>query len=174
MDGYVDNDDGNCMTDDDIDNNCNGATDDNIDNEWNGVTDDKVDNDGTARRVVPIIWMREAAAQQKMKQCGGTQQQAMNATSSRQTRGKWEERRQRTRGNRASIGQGCALRGRGRVERTRGGGINVTTSCRGAEQRGALVKFLRRLQSGAGGGGDCATRPSRWALTPPVSALHNP
>jgi hypothetical protein len=53
-----------------------------------------------------------------------------DATTSWSTRGKREERRQRTRGNEASIGQGCAFRGRGggRVERMRGGGINATTS----------------------------------------------
>jgi hypothetical protein len=51
-----------------------------------------------------------------------------NAITSRQTRGKREERHQWTRGNGASIGRGCAFRGGGRVKRMRGGGINVTTS----------------------------------------------
>ena len=51
-----------------------------------------------------------------------------NATTSWHTRGKWEERHQQTTGNGASIDQGCAFRGGGRVERMRGGGINVTTS----------------------------------------------
>jgi hypothetical protein len=46
-----------------------------------------------------------------------------NVTTSRRTRGKREERRQQTRGNGASIGQGCTFRGGGRVK-TRGGGIN--------------------------------------------------
>jgi hypothetical protein len=50
------------------------------------------------------------------------------ATTNQQTRGKREERRQQTRGNGALIGQGCAFRGEGRVERMRGGGINTTTS----------------------------------------------
>ncbi len=51
-----------------------------------------------------------------------------DATTSRRTRDKQEERRQWTRGNRASIGQGCAFRCGGRVKRMRGGGINTTTS----------------------------------------------
>jgi hypothetical protein len=51
-----------------------------------------------------------------------------NATTSRRTRDKREERHQWTRGDGASIGQGCAFRGGGRVERMRGGGINATTS----------------------------------------------
>jgi len=51
-----------------------------------------------------------------------------DATTSRRTRGKREERPQRTRGNGASIGQGGVLRGGGRVERMREGGINTTTS----------------------------------------------
>ena len=51
-----------------------------------------------------------------------------NMTTSRQTRDKREERRQQTRGGGALIGQGCAFRGGGRVERMRGGGINATTS----------------------------------------------
>jgi hypothetical protein len=51
-----------------------------------------------------------------------------DATTSRQTRGKQEERHQRTRCDGASIGRGCAFRGGGRVERMRGGGINATTS----------------------------------------------
>ena len=50
------------------------------------------------------------------------------ATTSRRTRGKQEERHQRTRGDGISIGQGCAFRGGGRVEWMRGGGINTTTS----------------------------------------------
>jgi hypothetical protein len=51
-----------------------------------------------------------------------------DATTSRQTRGKQEERHQWTRGDGASIGRGCAFRGGGRVKRMRGGGINATTS----------------------------------------------
>jgi hypothetical protein len=62
-----------------------------------------------------------------------------DTTTSRQTRGKWEERRQRTRGDGASMG---VLRSRGKVERTRGGGIDATTSrrtrdfCGGGESNG--------------------------------------
>ena len=62
-----------------------------------------------------------------------------DGTTSRQTRGKWEERRQRTRGDGALMG---VLRSRGRVERTRGGGIDATTSrrtrdfCGGGESNG--------------------------------------
>ena len=59
-----------------------------------------------------------------------------NATTSRRTRGKQEERRQRTRGNGASIGQGCAFRDGGRVERMRGRGINATTSQQRRDDRG--------------------------------------
>ena len=54
---------------------------------------------------------------------------AGDATTSLRTRGKWEEMCQQTRGDGASIGQGCAFRGGGRVKRMRGGGINATT-CR--------------------------------------------
>ena len=43
-----------------------------------------------------------------------------NMTTSQRTRGKREERYQQTRGDGASIGQGCAFRGGGRVERMRG------------------------------------------------------
>ena len=53
----------------------------------------------------------------------------MRHDNQRQTRGKREERRQQTRGNGALIGQGCALRGGGRVERTTGGGIDATGTC---------------------------------------------
>jgi hypothetical protein len=51
-----------------------------------------------------------------------------DATTSLRTKSKWEEMRQQTRGDGASIGQGCAFRGGGRVKRMRGGGINATTS----------------------------------------------
>ncbi len=51
-----------------------------------------------------------------------------DATTSWRTRGKREERHQRTRGDGALIGRGCELRGGGRVKRTRGGGIDATTS----------------------------------------------
>ena len=43
-----------------------------------------------------------------------------NVTTSRQTRGKREERFQQTRGDGASIGRGCVFKGGGRVERMRG------------------------------------------------------
>ena len=59
-----------------------------------------------------------------------------DATTSRRTRGKREERHQQTRGDGASIGQGCAFRGRARVERMRGGGINATTSRQRRDDRG--------------------------------------
>ena len=59
-----------------------------------------------------------------------------DATTSRQTRDKREERRQQTRGNGASIGRGCAFKGGGRVKRMRGGGINTTTSRRTRDYRG--------------------------------------
>ena len=49
-----------------------------------------------------------------------------DATTSRRTRDKREERHQWTRGDGASIGQGCEFRGGGRVERMRAGGINAT------------------------------------------------
>ena len=78
-----------------------------------------------------------------------------NATTSRRTRGKWEERRQRTRGDGASMG---ILRSRGRVERTRGGGIDGTTSrqtrdfCGGGESNG---------DSNGNGDGKCRAPLSR-------------
>jgi hypothetical protein len=59
---------------------------------------------------------------------GGTRRRCTitdDATTSRQTRGKRDERCQRTRGDRALMG---VLRSRGRVERMRGGGIDATTS----------------------------------------------
>ena len=59
-----------------------------------------------------------------------------DATTSRHTRGKREERCQRTRGDGASIGQGCAFRGVGRVKRLRGRGINATTSRQRRDDRG--------------------------------------
>jgi RNA polymerase-binding transcription factor DksA len=59
-----------------------------------------------------------------------------DATTSQRTRGKREERGQRTRGNGASIGQGCAVRGGSRVERMRGRCINATTSRQRRDDRG--------------------------------------
>jgi hypothetical protein len=81
----------------------------------------------------------------RMDACGGCvtkvdvrQRHTMtgDATTSWRTRGKHEERRQRKRGDGASIGQGCAFRGGGRVERMRGGGINTTTSWQMRDDRG--------------------------------------
>jgi hypothetical protein len=59
-----------------------------------------------------------------------------DVTTSRCTRGKREERRQRTRGDGASICRGCMFRGGGRVERMRGVGINATTSRQRRDDRG--------------------------------------
>ena len=80
------------------------------------------------------------------------------ATTSWRTRDKQEERRQQTRGDGASIGQGCAFRGGGKVERMRGGGINTTTSRRTRDYRGGS-------KSDGNGNGDreCRTPPS-WDL----------
>ena len=61
----------------------------------------------------------EAAVGQEVMQGRGRATRG-NATTSRQTRGKWEETCQWTRGVGASIGQGCVSRGGGRDERTRG------------------------------------------------------
>ena len=79
-----------------------------------------------------------------------------DATTSRQTRGKREERRQRTRGDGASIGRGCVLRGGGRVERMRGGGINATTSRQTKDYRGGS-----KSDGDGNGDGECRTPPSR-------------
>jgi hypothetical protein len=83
-----------------------------------------------------------------------------DATTSRQKRGKREERCQRTRGDGASIGRGCTLRGRGRVEKMRGRGINATTSHRTRDYRGG------GKSDGNGDGdddGECRAPPS-WDL----------
>ena len=88
---------------------------------------------------------------------GGREAEALvDATTSRQMRGEREERCQRTRGNGASIGRGCTLRGGGRVERMRGAGINVTTSRRTRDYRGGS-------KSNGDGDGDreCRALPSR-------------
>ncbi len=79
-----------------------------------------------------------------------------NVTTSRQTRGKWEERRQWTRGDGALIGRRCALRGGGRVERMRGGGINATTSHQTRYYRGG-----GKSDSDGDGDGECRALPSR-------------
>ena len=60
-----------------------------------------------------------------------------DVTTSQRMRGKQEERHQWTRGNGASICQGCMFRGGGRVERMRGGGINATTSRQRRDDRGS-------------------------------------
>ena len=79
-----------------------------------------------------------------------------NVTTSQQTRGKWEERRQRTRGDGASIGQRCALRGRGRVKRMRGGGINATTSHQKRDYHSG-----GKSGSDGDGGRECRALPSQ-------------
>ena len=79
-----------------------------------------------------------------------------DGTTSLQTRGKWEERCQWTRGDGASIGQGCALRGGGRVERMRGGGINATTSCRTRDYCGG-----GKSNGDGNGNEECRAPPSR-------------
>jgi hypothetical protein len=83
-----------------------------------------------------------------------------DATTSRRMRDKREERRQQTRGDGASIGRGCAFRGRGggRVERMRGGGINSTTSRRMRDYRGG-----GKNDCDDNGEGECRTPPS-WDL----------
>ena len=81
-----------------------------------------------------------------------------DATTSRRTRDKREERRQQTRGDGASIGRGCAFRGGGRVERMRGGGINTTTSRRTRDYRGG-----GKSDGDGNGDGECRTPPS-WDL----------
>ena len=81
-----------------------------------------------------------------------------DATTSRRTRDKREERCQQTSGDGASIGRGCAFRGRGRVERMRGGGINTTTSRRTRDYRGG-----GKSDGDDNGDGECRTPPS-WDL----------
>jgi hypothetical protein len=80
------------------------------------------------------------------------------ATTSWRTRDKQEERRQQTRGDGASIGQGCAFRGGGKVERMRGGGINTTTSRRTRDYRGGSKR-----DGNGNGDRECRTPPS-WDL----------
>ena len=70
-------------------------------------------------------WMREAAAQQKVMRGRVAQQQATRQTADEQeANGKRGARGQEVTGPRG------VLRSGGRVERTRGGGINTTTSRR--------------------------------------------
>ena len=95
MDDYVNDDDGDCTTDDGVDDDGYGAMDDDIDNDCDGATDGR----------------------HRLEACGGcaTKSDARrrhtttgDLTTSQRTRCKWEERRQRTRVDRASIGRGCA------------------------------------------------------------------
>ncbi len=81
------------------------------------------------------------------------------ATTSWRTRGKWEERRQQTRADGASIGRGCTFRGRGRVERMRGGDINATTSRQTRDYHGG-----GKSNVDGDGNGECRAPPS-WDLT---------
>ena len=135
MEDKVDNNDGNGAMDNNINNDCNGTmgnddedrtTDDDVDDNGNGGTDDDIDDD----------WDGTTGGCHRLGACGGcaTKGDARrrpattgDATTSRQMRCKWEERRQQTRGDRALIGRGCALRGGDRVERMRGGGIDLPT-----------------------------------------------
>jgi hypothetical protein len=88
------------------------------------------------RGVNYLLFRRLRAARQKVMQGrGGTTRG--NATTSQQTRGKREEMHQQTKGDGALIGQGCVLRGGGRVNRTRGGGIDTTTSWKMRGNRGS-------------------------------------
>ena len=87
------------------------------------------------RGVNYLLFRRLRAARQKVMQGrGGTTRG--NATTSQQTRGKREEMHQQTKGDGALIGQGCVLRGGGRVKRMRGGDINTTTSQQTRDDRG--------------------------------------
>ena len=139
------NDDNNDATDNNVDDDGDGATDDDVDNEdgdrmtdGDRTTDDDVDDDGYGMTddVIDDNWNGTTDSHHRLDTCGGYAMKGDarqrhtttgNATTSRQTRCKWEERCQRTRGDRASIGRGCTLRGGGRVERMRGGGIDLPT-----------------------------------------------
>ncbi len=101
-------------TDDDVDNDGYSVAEDDIDDDCNGATD----------------------GHHRLDACGGcaTKDDASrrhtttgDMTTSRQMRCKREERHQWTRGDRASIDQGCAMRGGGRVKKMRGGGIDLPT-----------------------------------------------
>ena len=83
-----------------------------------------------------------------------------NMATSRKKIGKWEERCQRTRGNGALIGQGCALRGRGRVERMSGRGIDTTASWQTRDDRGG-----GESNGDGNGNGKCRAPPSRDLAT---------
>jgi hypothetical protein len=132
-------------TDGDINNDGNGATDDNVDDvDGNRTTDgdrtmdDDVDNNGygTTNNNIDDDWDGAMDGRHRLDACGGCATKSDvrrrhattgDATTSRQTRCKREEKHQRTRDDRASTGRGCALRGGGRVERMRGGGIGLPT-----------------------------------------------
>ncbi len=80
----------------------------------------------------------------------------VNATTSRRTRDYRGGSKSGGNGNGASIGQGCAFRGRGRVEGMRGGGINATTSRRTRDYRGS-----GKSDGDGDGDGECRVPPSR-------------
>ena len=130
--GDNDSDDNNAM-DNNVDNNGDGATDDNVDDDNGNLTlnsdctaEDNVDDNGYGRTKDDINDNYNGATDgcHCLDACGScvtkgdTRRRHVttsNVTTSWQTRCNWEERRQRTRGNRALMGQGCALRGGGRV-----------------------------------------------------------
>ena len=144
-------DDGDNATDDDVNNDGNGATDDDVnDDDGNRTTDgdcmtdgdrttDKdVDNNGYGAMDDDIDDDCDGATDSChcLDACGGcaTKGDARRrhattgaATTSGQTRCTREARRQGTRGDKVSIGRDCALRGRGRVERMTGRGIDLPT-----------------------------------------------
>ena len=97
----------------------------------------------------------------RMDACGGCTtkgdaRQRNRRCDNQGTRGKQEERGQRTRGDGVSIGQGCALRGRGRVERMRGVGINATTSHQTRDYHGS-----GKSNGNGDGDGECHAPLSR-------------
>ena len=142
MDDNATNDD---ARDDNIDDDGDGATDDGVDDDdgtrttdGNHTTDDDVNNDGysTTDDDIDDNCNGGTDGRHRLDACGGCapkvearQRRATtgNTTTSRRTRCKWEERHQRTRGDRALVGQGCTLRGGGRVEKMRGRGIDLPT-----------------------------------------------
>ena len=139
-----------------------------------GDGDDRTSREGAAAHREAEAVRRDAMRQpagankeegSRMEACGGcatkgdTRQRHAttgDVTTSLQMRGKWVERCQWTRGDGASIGRGCALRGGGRVERMRGRGINVTTSRRTRDYRGG-----GKSNGDGDGDGECRAPPSR-------------
>ena len=135
MDDKVDDNDGNGAMVDDINVDCDGVmgddnddrtTDNDVNNDGDGATDDGIEDNCNGA----------TGGRHCLEACGGCARKGDarrrpvttgDATSSRRTRCKWEKRHQRNRGDLASIGRGCVLRGGGRVERMRGGGINLPT-----------------------------------------------